>query len=148
MISCPKHKNDEAKMRKIGFAIIAYFVVFTVASSAMQSKPEAIYGTLRDTAGHPLSGPQITLVNKSTRARGGVAETNEAGEYRIEVSSGAYDLYLRYETFFQKLFTVQVNANEIIKKDITIIEQPPRAKPSPPAGPKRPLPEGAIPPPR
>ena len=135
-------------MRKIGFAIIAYFVLFTVASPAMQSKPEAIYGTLRDTAGHPLSGAQITLMNKSTRARGGVAQTNEAGEYRIEVSSGAYVLYLRYEAFFQELFTVQVNANEIIKKDITISEQPPRAKPSPPAGPRRPLPEGAIPPTR
>jgi hypothetical protein len=135
-------------MRKVGLAIIVYFVVFTVASPGMQSKPEAIYGTLHDIAGHLLSGAQITLVNKSTRARGGVAETNEAGEYRIEVSSGAYDLYLRYETFFEKLFTVQVTANENVKKDITIIEQPPRAKPSLPAGPRGPLPEGAIPPQR
>jgi len=116
--------------------------------SAVQSKPEAIYGTLRDTAGHALSGAQITLVNKRTGVRGGVAETNEAGEYRIEVSSGAYDLYLRYKSYFEKLFTVQVNGNEIIKKDITIPEDKDLAKPNSPSGPRSPLPEGAIPPAR
>ncbi len=132
-------------MRKVVFAVVAYFV-FTAALSAVQTKPEAIYGTVRDSSGRPVSGVNIVLINRSTRARGSTATTNESGEYRVEVSPGSYDLFAVNGNFLKLEFAhdLHINANQTVKKDVTL----PEVKPVPPPAPKGPLPEGAIPPPR
>ena len=137
-------------MRKIVLAVIGCFVV-TAGLSAVQAKPEAVYGTVRDSSGHVLSDVQIILENKSKRVTRR-ATTNDAGEYRIEVPFGSYVMWVTYKGIIKDKMPdgLRLNANETLKKDITLTipDQKPSGKGTPPQRPKGPLPEGSIPTPR
>lgn len=135
------------QMRKVGFAVIAYLVA-TASFAAVQSKPAAVYGTLRDSVGAPIPEEEILLVNKSTKSSSRTI-TNKDGEYRIEVPPGSYYMYVRHNPAAANLrFDLRVNENETIKKDLMLPERIPPVKRDPMQGRKEPLPEGAIPPPR
>ena len=134
-------------MRKVGFAVVAYFV-FTAALSAVQTKSAAIYGTVRDSSGRVLAGVGIQLKNRTTKAQS-TATTNEAGEYRIELPPGSYYMLVEFNFRFEVFDpSFRINENEALKKDVMLPEEKPPVKRTPAQEPKGPLPEGAIPPPR
>jgi phosphatidate phosphatase APP1 len=74
-------------MRK-PFLVSVLLLTFLAAISA-QSMGGIVQGTVRDGYRKPISGVQIIATNQETKETY-KAETNEKGEYRIEVPAGPY----------------------------------------------------------
>src|SRR5689334_15106487 len=92
----------------------------TIAAGALNAQASAaVTGKVSTNAGEPIVGAFISLDDAPP-----IAQTNEAGEFRIDgVPAGSHVLHVRRGGFAEAIDSVVVAANSNVARTITLSEK-------------------------